>query len=308
MNPSNDSFPGAGPSRASGSQATGSQLYSPKQGYTPEEKHAVLGRHTVTRQNVSTAQLVGMGAAGGLVGATLGGVSRATTGCSWTTVAALGAVGAATFVLGTAASARTTPLAHAESELAQTEDDKACLLKRDFDNPDKKFDSSELYTIKHLSERYGKSWAFFKLLWDVLYMPRFQGDYENFLVEIFSQLLERKVHRQDIEDILKEMITTDSLAAAKALPVFQTLLRRHPCLFPETHDELARLMFNFSRLILAAVGDPRGTTPYDLYQTICRERYESFQIRIAEDESRLLDDILILRAIAEEDKASLSFL
>ena len=156
-------------SQAAGTSGTSSELYRPIKSYTPEEKSGVLGRHTVAPQKLSMSELSGMGALGGLVGATLGGVAKSTTDCSWTTIAATSVIGATIFVSGTVVSNKPlTPLEHAEAELIQTQEDKKCLIKRDIDNPLRTYDASELYTIKRLSERYSVSWQLFKILWEVL--------------------------------------------------------------------------------------------------------------------------------------------
>ena len=63
------------------------------------------------------------------------------------------------------------------------------------------------------------------------------------------------------------------------------------------------LLFNYAKLILANVkADPRRAVPQELNQSVCREKYEYFKMRIAEDESRLLNDIAIRRAIADPDE------
>ncbi|WP_257284565.1 hypothetical protein [Endozoicomonas sp. SESOKO1] len=294
-------------SQASLTSGASSQLSSSQASFSPGEKLGALGRHSVSPQQVSTGELIGIGALGGLVGATLGYVVKSANRCPWTTVAATSAVGATVFALGTAMDARSvTPLEHAEAELMQTQDDKECLLKRDIDNPVREYDKKEIYTIKRLSERYGESWLTFRLLWEVLYTERFQSDYEDFLDEFFSQLMNLHVGRREINDIVTAMKATDSLEVARELPAFQKLTERSYIL-STTHDEIARLMFTYSRLLLANdnVNDHRGAKAYELYQTLCLEKYESLKIRIALDESRLIEDIRILRAMAEE-KSSLS--
>ncbi|WP_257266815.1 hypothetical protein, partial [Endozoicomonas sp. ONNA2] len=52
----------------------------------------------------------------------------------------------------------------------------------------------------------------------------------------------------------------------------------------------------------ASRADPHGATPQELYQSVCREKYEYFKTRIAEDESRLINDIAIVRSIAGSDE------
>ena len=97
---------------------------------------------------------------------------------------------------------------------------------------------------------------------------------------------------------------TYSLAEAKALPRFQLLLKRPYLPIPANlHEEIAQLLFNYAKLLLANVkADPRGAVPQELYQSVRWEKYEYFKMRIAEDESRLLNDIAILRAIADPDE------
>ena len=305
-----DAFSTAGTSQPSDSPSLGSQLYKPKEGVTLKEKRSALLRHAVTSHPVSRLELVGMGVIGGLVGATFGALAHTNRGYSWRTVVTTTAIGATTFALLASSNRSKTPLQHALSELDQTQKDKECLLNRILDNPDHKYEDDEIYTFKRLSERYGESWQTFKLLWDVLYTKQYQGNYFGFLDNFYTILRKHlKTTRKIFDDVLMKMALTDSLAEAKELPELQNLLRSIPCIFIKDRDELPRMMFTYSRLLLSSSGEDveRGATPYEAYQTLCREKYEHFQNRITEDEHRLLEDIRILRAIEEEEQSVLNF-
>ena len=304
-----DAFSTAGTSQPSDSPSLGSQLYKPKEGVTLKEKRGALLRHAVTSHPVSRLELVGMGVIGGLVGATFGALAHTNRGYSWRTVVTTTAIGATTFALLASSNRSKTPLLHALSELDQTQKDKECLLNRILDNPDHKYEDDEIYTFKRLSERYGESWQTFKLLWDLLYTKQYQGNYVGFLYDFDTMVMEQPATRREINEILAEMVCIDSLAEAKESPELQNLLRRIHTEKKNHHDELARMMFIYSRLILSNRGEDvyRGATAYEAYQTLCREKYDDFRNRITEDERRLLEDIRILRAIEEEDQSVLNF-
>ena len=303
-----DAFSRAGTSQPSDSPSLGNQLYKPKEGVTQEEKKGALTRHTVTPHPVSRLELVSMGVIGGLVGATFGALAHTNRGYSWRTVVTTTAIGATTFAL-LASTRSETPLQHALSELDQTQKDKECLLNRIVDNPDHEYEDGEIYTFKRLSERYGESWQTFKLLRDVLYTKHYQDNYVGFLYDFDTMVMEQPATRREINEILAEMVCIDSLAEAKESPELQNLLRRIHTEKKNHHDELARMMFIYSRLILSNRGGDvyRGATAYEAYQTLCREKYDDFRNRITEDERRLLEDIRILRAIEEEDQSVLNF-
>lgn len=297
----NQGIRGPGTSQTSGVPSIDNQLISPKVSYTPREKRGALNRHAVQR-SVSTRDLIGMGAIGGLVGGTLAGVVTSGADFPWIRVAATSAIGATVFALGTAASVRpTTPLANAEAKLTKAEQDRACLLGRDIDNPAREFGPNEIYTIKRLSERYRQSWRTFKLLWDVLYSPDSQGNYDIFLHEIIEKFPDGLVNRQAINEIHEQMAGVNSLEEAMSLKKFKDLARHHS-LAPFTCTELGLLMFTYAKITLDARNLPGGATPYSLYQSLCWDKYESFKTRLAQDESLLINDIRVLRAIADEQR------
>ena len=315
MNPTNggasaagDAFSRTSTSKLSDSQRLGSQRY--KLEVAQMERRGVMLRHAVTSHPVSRLELVGMGAMGamgGLVGATFGALAHTTNCYSWGAVAAISAIGATTFTL-LASTQSKTPLQHAQSKLDQTQKDKECLLKRIVDNPDLNYGAGELYTFKHLSERYDESWETFKLLWDVLYTKKYQGNYENFLCT-FSSKIRRGFTREESDKIVELIKYCDSLAEAKKVPEFHEVLKRIDLRQPLCKD-LPRLMFTYSKLLLSNSGTDvyRGATANDAYQALCQEKYEYFKNRLVADERRLLEDIGILRAIAEEDRdAALNF-
>ena len=303
-----DAFLRAGTSQASDLPSPSSQLSKQKKGVTQKEKKGALARH-VTSHPVSRFELVGMGVIGGLVGATFGALAHTTRGYSWRTVATISAIGATTFAL-LGSTQSTTPLQHALSELDQIQKDKECLLSRIVDNPDHKYGDGEIYAFKRLSERYGESWQTFKLLWDLLYTKQYQDNYEGFLENFHAMLSEHLLAPPGaIHDVLMKIALTDSLVEVEILPELQKLLRGIPYISIKNRDELPRMMFTYSRLLLSSSGPDyfRGKTPYEAYQTLCREKYDDFRNRITKHEHRLLEDIRILRAIEEEDQRVLTF-
>lgn len=297
----NQGISGPGTSQTSGVPSIGNQLFGPKVSFTPREKRGAFNRHTVQR-SVSTRDLIGMGAIGGLVGGTLAGIVTSGADFPWMRVAATSAIGATVFALVTAASVRpTTPLANAEAKLARAEQDRECLLGRDIDNPAREFGPNEIYTIKRLSERYCQSWRTFKLLWDVLYSPDSWANYEIFWGEIIEKFPDGLVNRQAINEIHEQMAGVNSLEEAMSLEAFKDLARHHS-LAPSACTELALLMFTYTKIMLDAMNLPGGATPYSLYQSLCWDKYESFKTRLAQDESLLINDIRILRAVADEQR------
>lgn len=268
------------------------------------EQQAVLGRHTVKRTDVSALDPIGIGVMGGVAGAAVGGVVKAVTGCSWKTVAWIGGAGVTAFVLGTQASVRPiTPLEHAQQALAKLRKDKGRLLEKALDNPHYQFTGREIYTIKLLSERYKESWETISLLSAGIYSSKLRGDFEAFLQEIFSALCQHGLSKDHVIRIIEKMEDTNSLAEAMALTEFQAL-RVSTDTYTNAREELARVMFTYSRILLAAGENPRGVTAYDLYQNLCREKYGDFKARIEADENRLENDIRILQAMAEQQSRS----
>ena len=306
MNPTNggasaagDAFSRTSTSKISDSQRLGSQRY--KLEVAQMERRGVMLRHAVTSHPVSRLELVGMGAMGGLVGATFGALAHTANCYSWGAVAAISALGATTFTL-LASTQSKTPLQHAQSKLDQTRKEKECLLKRIADNPDHNYGADEIYTFKRLSERYRESWETFKLLWDVLYTKKYQGDYVEFL-NTFSMRIRREFTREESDKIVERIMYCDSLAEAEKVPEFYEVLKRIDIMQPICSD-LAQLMFTYSKLILSNSGTDvyRGATAYDAYQALCQEKYEYFKNRLIADEHRLLEDIATLREIAEEER------
>lgn len=292
-----------GTSQASGLTRIQRQSIGPKESYTPGEKRRALSRHTVTSRDTSTRNLVVMGAIGTLAGGALAGVAGSGADFSWMRVAATGALSAALSVLGTVVSARQkTPLENARAELRQTEEDRLCLISKDVDNPAHEFDANEIYTIKRLSERYPISLPTLKPLWDVLYSPDHQGDFDHFfLCEIFSRFSDRDVSCREIVDVHEQMADTKSLAEAMLLKTFKDLIRDH-FIGPTTRNELAELMFTYTRLTPDANNGPGGATPHSLYQSLCREAYLRFRLSIDHAQARALNDVDVLLAMANEQR------
>ena len=306
MNPTNggasaagDAFSRTSTSKISDSQRLGSQRY--KLEVAQMERRGVMFRHAVTSHPVSRLELVGIGAMGGLVGATFGALAHTANFYSWGAVAAISALGATTFTL-LASTQSKTPLQHAQSKLDQTRKEKECLLKRIVDNPDHNYGADEIYTFKRLSERYRESWETFKLLWDVLYTKKYQGDYVEFL-NTFSMRIRKEFTREESDKIVERIMYCDSLAEAEKVPEFYEVLKRIDIMQPICSD-LAQLMFTYSKLILSNSGTDvyRGATAYDAYQALCQEKYEYFKNRLIADEHRLLEDIATLQEIAEEER------
>ena len=295
----------SGISRASGSRS-GDNFFNPKKIYTLEDKRGALGRHAVARQKISPANLLGLGSAGGIAGAALGEAAQVATGCSWTTVAAMSAVGSATFLaVARAINKPMAPLDNAMSELAETVSYKSVLDFRYINDPDHQFDEDEIYTMKDLSEKYGEPIVSFKLLWDLHFTSRFENNYAYFLKGIYEELRIQKLSNEEIMYIgskIIKMAKTHTSEDVKALPEFQRLSKRSD-IPPQNHDDIARLIDIFTIMVDSNDPKPIGLDAYNLYQNLCREKYEFFKVRIAKDERQLIEDIRILTAIEkEEDK------
>lgn len=286
-------------SQASGVSSIHRQLIGPQESYTPEEKRRVLNRHTVT--NILTQKNRVMRAFGSLVGGTLAGAAGSGADFSRMRVAASRAIGGTAFVLGTVASAKQkTPLENARAELIQTEEDRLCLIRRGIDNPEHEFDANEIDTIKRLSKRYQISLPTLKPLWNVLYSPDNQGDFDHFFQgEIFSKFSDRQVDHQEVVEVHEQMADTKSLAEAMRSQAFQNLIRDH-FIVSTTRDELANLMFTYTRLVLGAGNFPGGATPHSLYRSLCQEAYAYFRLSIAEAQGRAQFDVDVLRTMANE--------
>ena len=293
----------SGISRAFGSRSGDGFCNPNKKNYTFEEKRVALERHTVARQKISPFNLLALGSAGGIAGAALGEAAQVATGCSWTTVAAMSAIGSATFLaVARAINKPMAPLDIAKSELAETLSCKSVLDSRYTNDPDQQFNEDEIYTMKALSEHYREPIVSFRLLWDLHFTSRFENNQELFLVGISTELLIQKLSNEEIMDIvikIIEMPKTHTLEDVKSLPEFQRLSKRSD-IPPQNHDDIARLIDTLTRMADSNDPNPRGLDAYNLYQNLCREKYEFFKIRIAEDERQLLEDIRILTEIEKE--------
>ena len=292
-----------GISRTSGSRS-GDNYFNPKKIYTLEEKRGALRRHTAARQEISPANRLGLSSAGGIAGAAFGGAAQAATGCSWTTVAAMSATGSATFLAVARASNKpVAPLDNARSELVETISYRSLLDLRYTNDPDQQFDEDEIYTMQRLSERYKEPIVTFKLLWELHFTLRFENNYALFLTEIFRQLRIQKLGDDEFKIIalkIGRMAKTHTLEDVKSMPEFQRLSKRSD-IPPQNHDDIARLIDTLSRTLASNdPNKPRGLDTYNLYQNLCREMYEFFKVRIAEDERQLIEDIRILTEIEKE--------
>ena len=291
----------SGISRASGS-SSGDGFSTPnKKIYTLEEKRGALGRHTVARQKISPANLLGLGLAGGIAGAVLG---EAAPGCSWTTVAAMSAIGSATsLAIARASNKPEAPLDNAMSELAKIISYRSLINLRYTNYHDHQYNEDEIYTIKKLSERYKEPIIAFKLLWDLHFTSRFENDYTLVLKGIFTELRTLNLSDKEIMFIslkIRKMPKAHATEDVKAMPAFQHLMSKRSDIPPKNHDDIARLIDTINTLVETDDPKPRGLNAYNLYQVLCREKYEFFMVRIAEDERQLIEDIRILTEIEKE--------
>ena len=307
----------SGISRASGSRSgdnfsdpvgyrSGDGFSNPnKKIYTLKEERGALGRHTVARQKISPANLLGLGSAGGITGAVLGEAARVATGCSWTTVAAMIAIGSATFLAVARASNKpAAPLDNAMSELAETVSYKSLLdLRYRDDDCNHHYDEDEIYTMKNLSERYNEPIVLFKLLWDLHFTSRFENNYSLFLRGIAIELRTLKLSKEEIVNIalkIRKMPRQHHSEDVKLLPEFQRLVSIRTDIPPQNHDDIARLIDVYTLMVQSYDPKPKGSDAYNLYQNLCRDMYEFFKVRITEDERQLIEDIRILTAIEKE--------
>ena len=104
---------------------------------------------------------------------------------------------------------------------------------------------------------------------------------------------------QEVLEVHEQMADTKSLAEAMCSQAFQNLIRDH-FIVSTTRDELANLMFTYTRLVLGARNLPGGATPHSLYQSLCQEAYAYFRLSIAEAQGRTQFDVDVLRTMANE--------
>ena len=291
-------------SRASGTRS-GDNFFNPNnKTYSFEKKREALGRHRVAQQKISPTYLLGLISAGGIAGAALGEAAQLATGCSWTTVAAMSAIGSATsLAVARASNKPETPLSNAKSKLAETIHYRSLIDLRYTNYHDHQYNEDEIYVIKDLSERYKEPIVTFKLLWDLHFTSRFENDYTLVLKGIFTELRTLKLSDKEIMNIslkIRQMPKAHATEDVKAMPAFQRLMSKRSDIPPKNHDDIARLIDTINVMVETNDPNPRGLDAYNLYQNLCREKYEFFMVRIAEDERQLIEDIRILTAIEKE--------
>ena len=293
----------SGISRAFGSRSGDGFCNPDKKNYTFEEKRVALERHMVARQKISPANLLGLVSSGGIAGAALGEAAQLATGCSWTTVAAMSVIGSATsLAVARASNKPETPLDNAKSKLAETIQYRSLIDLRYTNYHDHQYNEDEIYTIKKLSERYKEPIVTFKLLWDLHFTSRFENDYTLVLKGIFTELRTLNLSDKEIMFIslkIRKMPKAHATEDVKAMPAFQHLMKRSD-IPPKNHDDIARLIDTINTLVETDDPKPKGLHAYNLYQVLCREKYEFFMVRIAEDERQLIEDIRILTEIEKE--------
>ena len=259
-----------------------------------DERHAVLGRHVVEQMNISTNHFVGAAAVSGVAGAVLG----AAAGGSWRTVVLAGAAGVTLGALGANTIARPiTTLEHAQNELAQTKTVKDNLLKLGINQPEHRFTGDEAVVIKQLADRYQESCA------DILLLARLLAlgnqTLEDFLTSFRRALMDYGMSSDDIVTVTLELLGL-TLEQVKANPVFHRAMASCD-IAAEKHDEVARLIFAYCRMILRDISPPpTGLTPEALYRKLCLERHNYFKDRLDGDVVQLERDIEVLKAMAEE--------
>ena len=294
----------SGISRAFGSRSGDGFCNPNKKNYTFEEKRVALERHTAARQKISPANLLGLVSAGGIAGAALGEAAQLATGCSWTTVAAMSAIGSATsLAVARASNIPKAPLDNAMSELAEITSYRSLIDLRYTNYHDHQYNEDEIYTIKKLSERYKEPIVAFKLLWDLHFTSRFENDYTLVLKGIFTELRTLKLSDKEIMFIslkIRKMPKAHATEDVKSMPAFQYLMSKRSDIPPKNHDDIARLIDTINTLVETDDPKPRGLNAYNLYQVLCREKYEFFMVRIAEDKRQLIEDIRILTEVEKE--------
>ena len=262
-----------------------------------EERHAALSRHVVEQLNISVNQLVGAAAFSGVAGAVLG----AAAGGSWRTVVLAGAAGATLGALGVNTIARPiTALEHARNELAQIKTVRDDLLKLGMDQPEHRFTADEAVVIKELGDRYQESCADIWLLARLFALGN--QTTEDIIVKFNTELMNYGITRDDIKTVGTELGRMKTLEQLKASQVFQRAMTSRG-IVDEKHDEIAKVMFALSRMILVNVyAPPKGLTPEALYQKLCLERYNYFKDRLEGEVVQLERDVEVLKAMAEEKK------
>lgn len=93
-----------------------------------------------------------------------------------------------------------------------------------------------------------------------------------------------------------------TLEQLKASQVFHRAMTSRG-IVDEKHDEIAKVMFALSRMILANVyAPPKSLTPEALYQKLCLERYNYFKDRLEGEKVQLERGVEVLKAMAEEKR------
>lgn len=263
-----------------------------------EERHAALGRHAVEQLNISINHFIGVAAVSGVAGAFLG----AAAGGSWRTVVLAGAAGVTLGALGANAIARPiTALENAQNELAQIKTVKDNLLKLGIDQPEHHFTGDEAVVIKQLADRYQESCADISLLAPLFALGN--QTLEDFLTSFRRALMDHGMSSDDVVTVTLETLEPGlTLEQVKANPVFLRAIAS--CgIAAEKHDEVARLIFAYSQMILTEIyPPPTGLTPEALYRKLCLERHNYFKDRLDGEVVQLERDIEILKAMAEEKK------
>ena len=216
----------------------------------------------------------------------------------------MSAIGSATsLAVARASNKPETPLSIAKSKLTEITSYRSLIDLRYTNYFDHQYNENEIYVIKDLSEHYKEPIVTFKLLWDLHFTSRFENDYTLFLEGIFTELRTLKLSDKEIMNIslkISQMPKTHTLEDVKSMPEFQRLMSKRSDIPPKNHDDIARLIDTINVMVETNDPNPRGFDAFNLYQNLCREKYEFFMVRIAEDERQLIEDIRILTAFEKE--------
>ena len=271
--------------------------------YSPEEKHAAFGRHNVSTLKVSSDEIVGMGVVGGLAGAAVGGIAKAVGDYSWRAVAVAGATGAAIGMLGAFFSAESmTPLEHAQYKLDQAKSDQTTLLNSPMSDPDYQCCNEDMLTIRKIAVRYEDSWVSLWLLWESIYPPSRQSNKQKLMHHLYKTLYHGYcIGRDDLERVSDLMRGVNTLDEAINLPEFRNLVKKLRIPIKD-QNEIAAIMYLLNRTA-AKEKDPSAPSTEDLYQELCKNKYNHYKAYLEQDIHRLEDDIRILKSVERTQQA-----
>lgn len=278
--------------------------YSVDDIYTQEDKNAALGRHTVQQLNVSNSDGGDVMFAGAVGGAVTAGAAKTLAEFSWTIAALAAGVATPLCTLSKEVTQQTTPLQHAEYELAQIKKIKDSLMATSMGSSGFEANGSELFVFQELAQKYNQPCRILRMLWSDAYAPIFENNTTNF-INALLRMLREEYHMTRTEGGDKHtgpiMICLVALLHAPnpaQCPGFQKLAHRRE-VPQEMHNELAELMFLASHIMYGS-SLPGALPAKTLYRDRCKANYTYYMDRLEQDVASLENDVRILEATQQQ--------